>query len=115
MHSLVETALKVLNEILKRKEALIGVGLIVLVYLGFLVGKSTCGECEKDIVCKTFISDNRVLEEQLKKCQSNCLKNKIDLVKKCQEEERKACQDKVEKFKKVYKDLKCTICDKRGR
>ena len=115
MHSLVETALKVLNEILKRKEALIGVGLIVLVYLGFLIGKSTCGKCEPEDVCKTYMSDNRVLEEQLKKCQSDCLENKIGIVKKCQEEERKACHDKVEKFKKVYKDLKCTICDKRGR
>ena len=115
MHSLAETALKVLNEILKRKEALIGVGLIILVFLGFLIGKSTCGKCIKEDICKTYINDSIVLEGQLKECQADCLKNKIGIVKNCQEEERKACQEKVEKFKKVYKDLKCTICDKRGR
>ena len=40
--------------------------------------------------------------------------NKIDKVKDCQKQEAAACNKKIEKFKEVYKKLKCSICDQRG-
>ena len=115
MDKLIETALIVFNEVTKRKEIVVGIGLIILVYLGFLLGKSSCKECSKEVVCKSYIQDNTILESQLNDCQENCLTKKVDIIKKCQIEEANACKAKIEKYKKVYVDLKCSICNKKEK
>ena len=113
MEKLLETGLLVINELTKRKEVLIGIGLVILVFLGFLVGKYSCKECSKEVVCKTYISDNETLSSLLKKNQESNMKDKIYKLQQCQKQEAEACKEKIEKYKTVYKDLKCAICKKK--
>ena len=113
MEKLLSTALLVLNELTKRKEVLIGIGLVLLVFLGFLIGKYSCQECSKEVVCKTYIKDNETLSDLLKKNQESCMKDKVYKIQQCQKQEAEACKEKIEKYKTVYRDLKCSICKKK--
>lgn len=112
MHSLIETSLKVLNEILKRKEALIGIGLLALVFLGYVVGKSNCVNCVKEEVCLTYMNDNKELKKQIASLQEKKLEDKIVDLKQCKEDADKICTEKMAKYKKAYVALKCSICEK---
>ena len=95
------------KEVAKHQKLLFAVvGGILALTVAFALGRITAPVDVQD-VCKTYIRDTGRLEGQLETCSTERATVIDQRLVRCQEAEREACEEKLERFREACENLAC--------
>ena len=104
---------KINHEINSRRNVIFYiVGGILALTVAFGAGRLTT-DCDPQHVCRSWINDAETLQMQLGSLRTKCAASKDEIIKECRDEERTACQAKIESYKASCRALTCAACRSR--
>lgn len=92
-------------------------GVLLFATLIFTAGRATVSVPVKEVMCKDYIDDNKILSEQLTSERISCESSKEVILKDLTQDLNASCADRVSKALEsceFSEDLHCSICVARG-